>query len=64
MAYIGQSLPRTEDHRFLTGAGRFVEDIDVPGVAWAQVVRSLHAHAGITGIDTAAPPHLTGVPTA
>ena len=61
MAYIGQSRPRTEDQRFLTGAGRFVEDIDVPGVAWAQVVRSPHAHAGMTGIDTAAARRVPGV---
>ena len=52
MPYIGQSLLRTEDHRFLTGAGRFVEDIELPGQVWAQVVRSPHAHAVIEGIDT------------
>ena len=52
MPYIGQSLLRTEDHRFLTGAGRFVEDIELPGQVWAQVVRSPHAHAVIENIDT------------
>ncbi len=61
MSYVGQSLLRTEDHRFLIGAGRFVEDIDVPGVVWAQVVRSPHAHAVITGIDTAAALAVPGV---
>jgi carbon-monoxide dehydrogenase large subunit len=54
MVYIGQSLPRTEDARFLTGTGRFVEDIDLPAQVWGQVVRSPHAHAAIRHIDTAA----------
>ena len=48
----GQSLRRLEDARFLTGRGRFIEDIDVPGQAWMHVVRSPHAHATITRIDT------------
>jgi carbon-monoxide dehydrogenase large subunit len=61
MNYIGKSLHRTEDHRFLTGTGRFVEDIDLPGQLWAQVVRSPHAHASIVGIDTAAALGLPGV---
>ena len=52
MAYIGQSRQRSEDHRFLTGAGRFVEDIAASGQAWAHVVRSPHAHAMISRIDT------------
>ena len=61
MPYIGQSLLRTEDHRFLTGNGRFVEDISIDGQAWAQVVRSPHAHAAIARIDTAAARAVTGV---
>ena len=61
MAFIGQSLLRTEDHRFLTGAGRFVEDIGIPGQLWAQVVRSPHAHAGIMGLDTEAARAIPGV---
>ena len=47
MSIRGLSLPRLEDARFLTGRGRYVEDIDVPGQAWMQVVRSPHAHAMI-----------------
>ena len=61
MAYIGQSLTRTEDYRFLTGTGRFVEDIEIAGQVWAQVVRSPHAHATISGIDTTAARNLPGV---
>ena len=61
MAYVGQSLRRTEDQRFLTGTGRFVEDIDADGQAWAQVVRSPHAHAVLGRIDTAAALKVPGV---
>jgi carbon-monoxide dehydrogenase large subunit len=63
----GQSLRRLEDARFLTGAGTFIEDIDLPGQAWLHVVRSPHAHATITGIDAAdarATPCVLGVFTA
>ncbi len=49
---MGQSLRRLEDARFLTGHGRFIEDIDAPGQTWMQVVRSPHAHAAIRHIDT------------
>ena len=53
MTFIGQSTRRFEDTRFLTGQGRFVEDVNEPGQAWAHVVRSPHAHAVITRIETA-----------
>ncbi|HXP03940.1 MAG TPA: xanthine dehydrogenase family protein molybdopterin-binding subunit [Stellaceae bacterium] len=58
---IGRSLTRFEDHRFLRGKGRFVDDIDVPGQLHAVVVRSPHGHAEIAGIDTAAAWALPGV---
>jgi carbon-monoxide dehydrogenase large subunit len=64
---IGRSLPRLEDARFLTGHGRFIEDIDLPGQAWMQVVRSPHAHATIERIgldDARAVPGVLGVFTA
>jgi len=61
MVYIGQSLPRTEDARFLTGTGRFVEDIDLPAQVWGQVVRSPHAHAAIRHIVTASARSMPGV---
>jgi carbon-monoxide dehydrogenase large subunit len=54
MAFIGQFARRLEDQRFLTGSGTFVEDVNLPGQAWAHVVRSPHAHALIDRIDTAA----------
>jgi aerobic carbon-monoxide dehydrogenase large subunit len=61
VTFIGQSLRRLEDTRFLTGRGRFIEDIDFPGQAWMQVVRSPHAHAVIERIDTAAARAMPGV---
>jgi len=56
---IGQPVRRREDRRFITGAGRFTDDINLPGQAWGYVLRSPHAHARIRAIDlgaaTAAP---------
>ena len=52
--FIGQSVPRGGDRRLLVGAGRFVDDVRLPGTAHAAFVRSPHAHAAIRGIDCAA----------
>src|SRR5712692_9588099 len=51
---IGASLKRVEDHRLLTGRGRFVADLTLPGMLHAAFLRSAHAHARILGIDTTA----------
>jgi carbon-monoxide dehydrogenase large subunit len=59
--YIGRSVRRLEDHRFLTGHGRYLADIASPGALWGHVVRSPHAHAIIKRIDTAAATALAGV---
>src|SRR3954464_5941439 len=48
---IGAAVPRVEDHRLLTGRGRYVDDMPLPNVAFAYVVRSPHAHARIARID-------------
>jgi aerobic carbon-monoxide dehydrogenase large subunit len=61
MSFRGQSLPRLEDARFLTGRARYVEDIDVTGQCWMQVVRSPHAHAAIQRIDASAARGVPGV---
>jgi len=53
-AFVGQSLRRLEDWRFLTGRGRYTDDINLPGQAFMRVVRSPHAHARVRDIDTAA----------
>ena len=50
---IGQPVTRTEDPRFLTGRGTFVDDITLAGQAHAVVVYSTVAHADIKAIDTA-----------
>ncbi len=51
---IGESLRRLEDARFLTGAGCYLDDITLPGLLHAAIIRSPHAHADITGIDVSA----------
>ena len=59
--FVGSSVPRVEDVRLLSGHGRFVDDIVVPGMAHAAFVRSPHAHAEIVRIDVAAARRLPGV---
>ena len=49
---IGQPVRRKEDMRLLTGAGCFSDDVDLPRQTRAHVLRSVHAHARIKGIDT------------
>ncbi len=49
---IGLSVKRREDRRFLTGQGRYVDDLRLPALLHAAIVRSPHAHARILGIDT------------
>ena len=58
---IGQPVRRKEDVRFVTGAGRFTDDIDITGQAHAVVLRSPHAHARLLGLDTAAAEAAPGV---
>ncbi len=58
---IGQAVRRSEDVRFLTGKGRYIDDIALDGMAHGLVVRSPHAHARIEGIDTGAAARAPGV---
>ena len=58
---IGARVARKEDKRFITGAGRYVDDMVVPGMKHAAFVRSPHAHAKITGIDIKAAQAMPGV---
>ena len=58
---IGRHEPRREDARLLTGRGRYIDDIVVPGALHACFVRSPHAHARIVAIDTAAALAMPGV---
>jgi carbon-monoxide dehydrogenase large subunit len=48
--FIGKSIPRLEDERFVTGRGRYTNDIPPPDACWAHVLRSPHAHARIVAI--------------
>jgi carbon-monoxide dehydrogenase large subunit len=50
---IGQAVRRVEDRRFLTGAGRYVDDIVLPGMCHGVNVLSPHAHARIKKVDVA-----------
>jgi carbon-monoxide dehydrogenase large subunit len=60
-APIGMPLRRKEDARLLTGRGRYLDDIRVPGLLHAAVVRSPHAHARIRGVDARAAQARPGV---
>ena len=49
--WIGQRVKRKEDPRLLTGKGQFTDDLDIPGVLYAGLLRSPYAHARIRNID-------------
>ena len=61
MAYTGQSVRRFEDPRLLTGQGSYVDDIKLPGLLHAAVLRSLHAHANVRSVDASGASRLPGV---
>ena len=58
---IGDRPKRREDQRFLTGQGRYLDDLAFDGVTYAVVLRSPHAHAEIRAIDSAAAKTMPGV---
>ena len=58
---IGQPLRRKEDQRLLTGKGRFTDDFNLDGQAYAAMVRSPHPHARILNIDVARAKAMPGV---
>ncbi len=60
-AVMGTPMKRKEDPKLLTGEGKFVDDIQVPGQLWMGMVRSTMAHANIKGIDTSAAAQMPGV---
>ncbi|HEV3230157.1 MAG TPA: xanthine dehydrogenase family protein molybdopterin-binding subunit [Solirubrobacteraceae bacterium] len=59
--YTGASIKRSEDPRILTGAGRYVDDIKLPGMLHAAFVRSPLAHARVLSVDVEAARALPGV---
>jgi aerobic carbon-monoxide dehydrogenase large subunit len=58
---IGQPVRRTEDPVLVQGQGRYTDDINLPGQAYAVIVRSTHAHGVIRSIDTEAARGMPGV---
>src|SRR5438045_9072772 len=58
---VGRSIRRVEDHRFLTGRGRYLADIESPDCLWGHVLRSPHAHALIKRTDVSQAAALAGV---
>lgn len=59
--FIGRSLPRREDGRFLRGEGDYLADRVLPGMLHAVVLRSPHAHARLDAVDASAARALPGV---
>jgi CO/xanthine dehydrogenase Mo-binding subunit len=59
--WLGKSVNRVEDPRFLRGEGRYIDDIKLPGMTHAAIVRSPHAHARILAIRSEAAERLPGV---
>ena len=59
--FVGKSFKRVEDPRFLQGQGKYVSNLQRPGMAYVAIVRSPHAHAEIKGIDASAALELDGV---
>ncbi|MFG1245273.1 xanthine dehydrogenase family protein molybdopterin-binding subunit [Xanthobacter flavus] len=58
---IGAAVRRKEDHRFITGKGRYTDDLDRPGQTYAYFVRSPYAHARIRHIDATTAKAMPGV---
>ena len=59
--YIGRAMKRVEDPRLVKGAGTYIDDLRLPGMLHALILRSPHAHARIRSIDTAAAKEIAGV---
>src|SRR6186713_1585793 len=58
---VGQAVPRVDGRERVTGVARYTYDVQLPGMTYAAILRSPHAHARIQSIDTAAAAALPGV---
>ena len=58
---IGASVVRKEDKRFITGKGRYTDDVRLHGMTYAHFIRSPHAHAKVKGIDSSEAMKMPGV---
>jgi carbon-monoxide dehydrogenase large subunit len=61
MTFIGKSVKRLEDKRFITGKGNYTDDIVLPGMTHGYILRSPYAHARIVRIDTSDAAAMPGV---
>src|SRR5213593_2712045 len=59
--FVGESIKRKEDDRFIRGKGNYVDDITLPGMLHMAILRSPLAHARINSIDTSKAAALPGV---
>jgi CO/xanthine dehydrogenase Mo-binding subunit len=59
--FIGKNVDRVENPRLVTGTGEYVDDVELPNMQHAAVLRSPHAHARIVDVDTSAAEALDGV---
>jgi aerobic carbon-monoxide dehydrogenase large subunit len=59
--FVGERIKRREDPRLITGTATYVDDVCLPGMLSAVILRSPHAHAKINSIDVAAARKLHGV---
>src|SRR6476660_4417959 len=58
---MGHSVKRKEDPRFIRGQGEYIEDVNLPGQLWLDIVRSPYAHATIKSIDASEALKIPGV---
>ena len=58
---LGAPIKRREDPKFITGAGNYLDDIKLPGMTYAAILRSPYAHANIKSVDTSAAKQMPGV---
>jgi carbon-monoxide dehydrogenase large subunit len=59
--YVGKAVKRVEDPRLITGEAKYLDDIQLPGMVYAAVLRSPYGHARIKRIDTSAAEAVPGV---
>ena len=59
--WLGRSIKRKEDERFIQGRGNYVDDINLPGMLHMAILRSPFAHARINSIDASAAQEVPGV---
>src|SRR6185295_10277006 len=58
---LGKPIKRTEDPRFITGEGNYLDDIKLPSMTHMAILRSPYAHANIRSVDTSRAKEMPGV---